>query len=143
MKYWLIIPVVILVLLQTAVIDFNLLLVFLLSLALLAKEKEALAFGFLGGVLLDLSAGTRLGVSSLGYLLPVMAVILFARKFQTLNVIFWIVLFFGSSLFFCVLQGETWYFKDGLLTVVLGLPVYFLASRMEIFDEDEGIRLRI
>ena len=143
MKYWLIIPVVLLVLLQTAVIDFNLLLVLLLSLALLGKEKEALVFGFLGGVLLDLSTGTRLGVSSLGYLLPVMIAILFARKFQTLNVIFWIVLFFGSSLFFSVLQGEIWHFKDGLFTALLGLPVYWLASRMEIIDEDEGIRLRI
>lgn len=143
MKWWLLIPVVLLVLLQTTVTGFNWLLVLLLALVLSGQEKEALVFAFLGGVLLDLSGGTTLGLSSLGYLISLALILAYSRKFQLKNGLFWLVIFLAGSFLFKAVRSEIWHWQEGLLTGGLGLFIFFLLERLGVLGEEEGIKLKI
>ena len=116
-----------------------------LLLALLGLEQESIVFAFLGGVLLDLSSGTSLGFSSVGYLLPVGIVLLYSRKFQVKSLFFWAILFFTSILVFKLVKGEIWRIKDSLIMLAIGLVVYFILNRWQLLADKEegGIRLKI
>ncbi len=144
MKWWLIFPVILLVLLQTTVISFNFLLIFLLLvILLLGWGSDALWLAFLGGLALDLSAGTRLGLSSIAYLLSIGIVLLYGRKFQTKNVFFWMFLFVLCDGFFRLVTGIRWQPKDGLLMLGIALTLFLILDRLgTLIENDESIRLR-
>jgi len=145
-KWWFILPVVFLALVQSTITSFNLLLFFLLVMAMAGKETESLVFGFLGGILLDLLTGSRLGISSLSFLLAVMAVILYKRKFSSSNLWFWLFIFLLSGFLTNLVAGKPWHWQDGLVTIILVLPTYFILSRFDFLglgQDDEGIKLKL
>jgi len=103
-----------------------------------------LIFAFLGGLLLDLSGGTTLGLSSLGYLLCLAIILIYSRRFQVKNIFFWLVLFFLSSLIFDLVHAKGWRLQDGLLLAALSLPIFLLLNKWGILGEgEEEIKLKI
>lgn len=143
MKWWLFFPILVFAFIQTTVYNFNFLLLVVLILALIGSEWEGLLFAFVGGVLLDLLAGTWLGVSSLALLMPVFLALVYKRKFQAKNFIYWIVLFFICSLIFRLVRNEGWRLTEAFLMSLLSLPSFFISRRLEILGEEEGIKLKI
>ncbi len=145
MKWWLVFPVFLLVLLQTTIIDFNFLLIFVLLLNFTGLEMEGLVFAFAGGILLDLFTGNRLGLSSLALLAAAFLIIFYKKRFHAGNLFFWLLFFFLGSLSFRLLKGQGWRLKEGLIMAFLSLPLFWFVSRLGLFEEreQEGGKLRI
>lgn len=110
------------------------------------QEIESLVFAFLAGLLLDLLLGSRLGLSSLSFLPAPMVVILYKKRFSSDNVLFWLVIFLLSNFLTGLVAGKTWHWQDGLVTIILVLPTYFILSRFDFLglgQDDEGIKLKV
>jgi len=142
-KWWLIFLVLFLGFLQTTITSFDSLLVLLLLLSLLGQEKEALVFAFLGGLWLDLSAGTPLGLSSLAYLASVALVLAYSRKFQLKNLFFWLVIFSLGGFLTTMIKGENWQWQESLLLAAIGAVMFLLLAKLGILGEEEGIKLKV
>lgn len=144
MKWWLVFPTLFLAFAQTTIVNFNFLLAFVLILGLTGEEKEGFLFAFASGVFLDLLAGTALGLSSLAFLLSVFVAVIYKRKFQTKNLLFWVAIFVIGSLIFSLVKGQIWHVKDGFLMVAFALPTFFVLERLGFLgEEEEGIRLKV
>lgn len=144
MKWWLIFPIFILALVQTTIIGFNFLLVFVLVISLAGGEKESFLSAFISGLFLDLLAGSPLGLSSLAFLSLTFLAFAYKRKFQAKNLFFWIVIFLVGNFFFKMVNGQIWHWKEGLLMTALALVIYFVLDKVGVLgEEEEGIKLRI
>jgi cell shape-determining protein MreD len=145
MKWWLLIPAIFFTLIQTTITSFNFLLVMILILALLGTEREAIVFAFLGGLLLDLSAGRWLGISSLVFLIPVGIVIFYSRRFHIQNLLFWLVIYPISIVIYELVFSRRFDYQNSLIFLGLGLAFYRIFNRLGLMEEkeEEGIRLRI
>ena len=143
MKWWLVFPVIFLVLLQTTVVSFNFLLIFLILLALVGWQSEALTSAFLGGLMMDFSGGTGLGLSSLGYLTAVGIIVIYSRRFEVANLWFWLTIFPLSDFLFRLIRSELWHGQEGVMMAGVAVITYLLVSKLGMREEEEGIKLKI
>jgi len=146
MKWWLVPLIIILAFVQTTITDFDFLLFLILTVAMIAGEKESLFFAFISGLLFDLLAGTKLGITSIAYLISVMVIILYKRKFLTANFWFWLVIFQLSGFLTKIIQGMRWHWWQAGITAVLVSVTFWLLGRIDLFgmsEDEEGIRLKV
>ncbi|MDP3888872.1 MAG: hypothetical protein Q8Q24_02395 [bacterium] len=100
MKYLLLFLLVIILAFAQSFLGFNFVLGLLLVLSLSLSPKSSLVIAFLSGVVLDLFAGSRLGFSSLGFILPVFFIILYRQRFSFKNPVWLGLIAVGSYLWF-------------------------------------------
>lgn len=100
-----------LVLLQSTVLNLNLLLLFVIW-------QGRYYWAFAAGLLLDLLSGQRLGLSGLLYLFIVLLFRLYSRKFEP-RAPFLAVFVFLSSFIFAKIENQFWHWSDGLLLSLL------------------------
>lgn len=143
MKWWLVLPIIFLAFIQTTVYNFNFLWLFILVLALVGQEKEALVFAFIAGVLFDLLSLNTLGITSLVLVFCVFLVILYQRKFTSKNLLFWLFFFFIGNTFFKLTKGEGWQLGEILVSTLFVLLSFFILSRFGIVHQEEEIKLKI
>ena len=143
MKWWLIFPLFVLVLVQSTITSFNLLLVFILVLSLCGLTTEAVISGFMAGLLLDILTGGILGRSSLGLLSAVFISLIYQQKFQAKNPLYWLVLFILGSAIFNLITGGGWQWVNLIIFSLSSLPLYWLFSFFGKYGEEEGIHLRV
>lgn len=107
--------------LETAVVNFNFLLVLVLISAITFPEAAALTLAFFSGVLLDLFSGKTLGLSSLAFILPIFLLILYRQRFSFQN--HFVVGLFAliSYLVFTLLTGRNLNVFEGVILVILVL----------------------
>ncbi len=99
--------VFILSLLQATVLKTNFLLVFVLW-------KRSSLWAFLAGLIFDLMAGNRLGLSSLLFLLILLLFRLYSRKYEP-HGLFLAIFAFLSSYIFAKVEAGSWTFWQGLV----------------------------
>lgn len=134
---------VLLVLFQsTGFLVANILLAVVCALAFAQEEKIAIISAFLGGVLLDLVSGSRLGSSSLAFLL-VLGLIFWGQRFvfsraQALIVPFFAIglIIFGAVFSFLNKQTflpsfDLWFVLESLLVVPVSLVISEVVDRWD------------
>jgi rod shape-determining protein MreD len=120
-------------LVQSALVQLNWVLMLVLTVSLIKKEKESLVYSFVVGLILDLVLGTRLGLSSLGFLM-ISFLVLFAREqLQILKLPLLLLLTFLIDFFFhFLIFGRQQLFRSLAFAFVFGLVYYwFLAPRIK------------
>jgi hypothetical protein len=117
-----------------------------LVMALSGLGNQAMLLGFIGGLLIDLSGQTQLGISAISILVPVYIATLYQRKFSSGNILFWIVIFPISIYVVDVVKGRFNYWQDILIVILLILPTFFILNRLNLLglgQDDEGIKLKV
>lgn len=104
-------------LLQSTVLSINLLLIFVLW-------RGRYHWAFLAGLVFDLMAGNRLGLSSLLFLFILLLFRLYSRKFEP-QPFFLATFVFLASFLFAKIEGQTWTLAQGL---VLGLVIVLIRN---------------
>ena len=146
MKWWLIPLIIILAFVQTTITDFDFLLFLVLTVAMIAGEKESLFLAFISGLLFDLLAGTKLGITSIAYLISVMVIILYKRKFLTANFWFWLVIFQLSGFLTKTIQGMRWHWWQAVTITILVAIIFWVVQRIDLAglaQDEEGIKLKV
>ena len=121
MKNWLSLFIVLLLsLFQSTVLSINFLLIFVLW-------KGSYPWAFWTGLVLDLMAGNRLGLSSFLFLLLLFLFRLYSRKYEP-RPFFLITFIFLASFIFAKIEAESWSFWQG---IVLSLGMLLLREQFE------------
>lgn len=102
-------------LLQATVLRVNFLLLFILL-------KNSYLWAFLAGLMLDLLAVQRLGLSSLLFLLILAIFKLYSRKYEP-RLPFLLPFVFFTSFLFAKIEGAVWSFWQGLILCLFLLPL--------------------
>ena len=136
--YLVLIPILVLALFQGAFLPLNLVLLVVLVWAIVRPVQEVLMVAFLGGLFLDLTKGSSLGLNSLllmsaGYLLT-----LYSRRFDPSHPVFLSVFVLIVSIIINLILGRPWLVSSlvlaGLSLLVRPLVKYYSGdlSRGEI-----------
>lgn len=92
---------------QAVVSDFNLLFVLVLISGFTLSIESAFILAFIAGLSLDLLVGGKLGMSSIGFLVPNFFLVLYRRRFSFHNPLAIFVMSLLSYLFFSWLTART------------------------------------
>jgi len=126
-KSWLVlIPIFILSLFQGAFLPLNLVLLLLVFWTAFRPPREGLLVAFLSGLLLDLSLGTTLGLSSLVLLAVAFILLLYRPRFDFFHPFFLPPFVFFASLFYDFLLTRHWSLVGALVLAILSLILRFL-----------------
>lgn len=120
MKYFLLfLTIVLATFLQAVVVNFNFLLILVLFCAITLSPAIALAVAFISGVVLDLILGGTLGLSSLGFVLPIFLLLLYRQRFSFQN--HFIVGIFAAIAYltFALLTHRVLNLLEGAILVIL------------------------
>jgi len=98
--YLILMPIFILVVLQSSILPLNLLLALILIRTALKPDRQSFYLAFWSGLLLDLAQGTPLGLSSLIFLLASLFLFLYSKKFEASYAPFLAVFVFLISLLY-------------------------------------------
>ncbi len=120
------IPIFILALLQGAFLQFNLVLLLVLTWAIFRPSEEVILIAFASGLLLDLAKGTPLGLSSLFFLVVCYLLLLYRRKFDSLHPAFLPVFVFLSSTIYDLIFFRHWFWVESFILALLALGVRYL-----------------
>ncbi len=144
MKWLILIPIFIFAILQTTAVSFNFILILLLLAALIGLEAESILGAFVAGIILDISGGTLLGLSSIAYFVCLFPVFIYQRRFRSQNPLYWVILFIASAIIFNLITGRGFYLGQVGIFALAGIVFYLLLARFEMVSEmDDGIRLKV
>ena len=102
--------VLLLGLLQSTILGINFLLVFILW-------RQRYYWAFLTGLIYDLMAHQRLGLSSLVFLFILLLFRLYLRKFEP-RALFLVIFIFLAGYLFAQIEGQIWHFWQGVALAV-------------------------
>lgn len=142
-NYSILLIIFVLALFQGAFLSLNLVLLSVLTWAVIRPSKESLLIAFLGGLFLDLTKGTPLGLSGLVFLVAVILVILYRRKFDPLHPVFLPLVVFLSALGYSLVVNRFFDWFEGLILAILALFARLVVRQMATGFDRQGIRLKV
>jgi len=117
--YLILMPIFILVVLQSSILPLNLLLALILIRTALKPDRQSFYLAFWSGLLLDLAQGTPLGLSSLIFLLASLFLFLYSKKFEASYAPFLAVfVFLISLLYYQTVFGYLGWQKSLILSIL-------------------------
>lgn len=125
MKFLIFLVIFLLSLIQTSFVRINFLLILVLFFAFLGGEVQALSVAFFAGLIFDLLKGGVLGLSSVGFLLVSLVILLYRQRFLPSHPFFLFLATFLSSFVFALIARIPWSFFEGLVLAVIVLLVKF------------------
>jgi len=140
--YLILIPVFILVVLQSSILPLNLLLVLILIRASLKPDQQSFYLAFWSGLLLDLAQGTPLGLSSLIFLPASLFLFLYSKKFEASYAPFLAVFVFLISLLYYQTVFGYLGWQKSLLLAIIAFLFSFLWRRFVFRVFERKVKLR-
>jgi len=140
--YLILIPIFILVVLQSSILPLNLLLALILIRAASKPDQQSFYLAFWSGLLLDLAQGTPLGLSSLIFLLASLLLFFYSKKFEASYAPFLAVfVFLMSLLYYRTVFGYLGWQKS-LILAILTFLFSFLWQRFvgRVFERKVKLR---
>ena len=117
--YLILMPIFILVVLQSSILPLNLLLALILIRTALKPDRQSFYLAFWSGLLLDLAQGTPLGLSSLIFLLASLFLFIYSKKFEASYAPFLAVfVFLISLLYYQTVFGYLGWQKSLILSIL-------------------------
>lgn len=135
--------IVLVVLFQTTIWSFNFLLLVILILSLSLNTQESLIWAFLGGLILDLFSGGRLGFSSLGFVLITFLLQAYHRRFSFQNPFLVFTFSVLAYLLFTAIIQKPWIWWEGLALAVLALVLRSLAPFLFKPSNQEQLKIEL
>lgn len=143
-RYFLTFLIIVLVgLFQTTIWSFNFLLLVILILSLSLSAEESLTFAFLGGFILDLFSGGRLGFSSLGFVLITFLLQAYNRRFSFQNPFLVFAFSLLAYFLFSWLTQRSVIWWEGLALAILVLALRSLAPFLFKPSNQEQLKIEL
>ena len=140
--YFYLLPVLFLALLQGSILPLNLVLLLVLTQAVLKPGQQSFFLAFWSGLLLDLAQGTPLGFSSLIFLLAVLILFFYSKKFEVFHAPFLAVFVFLTSLIYNRLIIGYFNWQRSLILAFLIFLFIFFWQKFILKTFERKVRLR-
>ncbi len=140
--YLILLPILILAIIQGSFLSLNLVLLMTLFWASIKPAKEGLLIAFLAGILLDLSRGTSLGISSFYLLVAASILIAYSRKFDPHHPFFITLFVFLIAGLWSLMAAHFFDWRQALILALIALVVRITLKILSIEPEQKG-RLKI
>lgn len=141
-SYLILLPILILAIIQGSFLSLNLVLLVTLFWASIKPSREGFLIAFLAGLLLDLSQGTPLGVSSFYLLVASSILIAYSRKFDPHHPFFITLFVFLMAGLWSLVTAHFFNWRQALVLALIALLVRITLKIFAIEPEQKG-RLKI
>jgi|SRR3989344_1856338 len=126
------------IILESSLTTIPLVLILLLNFTVASRKTSVFAIAFVCGILIDIMLGNTIGKTSIFYMITLLIVFLYERKFDTQTFTFVFIASFLSSLFYLVIFEARFVLLTALISAVLGITFFWLmiaADRLHIRDK--------
>lgn len=136
-----IITIFLLTLLETTITTIPLILVVILIMAVVSKKSWIFSVAFAVGLLLDLLSFNVIGKTSIFFVIFLLIVLLYDRKFEIRTVHFVLISSFLGSLFYLTLFNYKGIFFQSFLSSIIAVILFLAVKRIMKFDIESKLAI--